>query len=381
MSDYQPSNEILARYAEVLVNCGLGHGFGIKPEETVVINYNDYDPRFTAALQAAMVNAGGYFALENGMKYPADGATIEYMWSRAQHRITIKCVQTAAKKKAGESADPKLYRGLTKTELMRQFRDNLLPNGAKGWNSYTMAYYPTPYMAAEAGVTLEEFWQVIIDACYLEDEDPVGAVRNGMKRSRDVAEQLNKLDIASVHVTGEHADLTVTFVPESKFVASSGGNVPSYEVFRTPAASLTKGWIKLDLPTLYQSERIAGVVAWFEDGIATCTAEQGNEALQRLLKRKNASRLGEFALTDKRLSGIRCALPGSTMFMENIGGTGHIAFGNGYPKCFYDTTNTPDRNESAPHHDFVFSHDFIVTATLRDGSQEVIWRDGQFTFF
>jgi len=43
--------------------------------------------------------------------------------------------------------------------------------------------------------------------------------------------------------------------------------------------------------------------------------------------------------------------------------------------------NTPDRNESSVHHDFVFNGDCTITATMHDGTEQVIWKNGQFTFF
>ena len=38
--------------------------------------------------------------------------------------------------------------------------------------SWTVATYPTPALAAEARMTLEEYWQQIIGACFLDDPDP-----------------------------------------------------------------------------------------------------------------------------------------------------------------------------------------------------------------
>jgi len=403
MSDYQPSAEILINYAQVLVHLGLGKGQGITPGDVVLIKHNQGSAAFIHHLYKAVLDAGGHPMLDTSYDFPAAADPTEVLktyggneqlaffplkpatalWEVADHRLSLKStVHIEPSPTAGTEA-AKARQRITKqqTLLMRQFRDNNRDNGKAGWKSTTLAYYPTPAMAKEAGVTLRAFWQVIIDACCLESADPVAAIRQAMAKSQTMAEQLNQHDIASVHVVGDHVDLQVAFAPESQFVAATGGNIPSFETFTTPAASQTNGWIACDIPTLHKGERIAGVKLTFMDGVCTGTAQTGNDALQRLLQRNGANRIGEFALTDKRLSAIRQALPGSIMFMENIGGTGHIALGNGYPKCFNDPQNTPDRNESVIHHDLVFNGDCTITATLRDGSQQIIWKAGQFTLF
>ena len=39
--------------------------------------------------------------------------------------------------------------------------------------SWTLGLYGTPAMAAEAGMSEQEYWQQIIDACFLDEEDPI----------------------------------------------------------------------------------------------------------------------------------------------------------------------------------------------------------------
>jgi aminopeptidase len=40
--------------------------------------------------------------------------------------------------------------------------------------SWSLCLYGTQSMADEAGLSLEEYWEQIIEACYLREEDPVG---------------------------------------------------------------------------------------------------------------------------------------------------------------------------------------------------------------
>jgi aminopeptidase len=78
-----------------------------------------------------------------------------------------------------------------------------------------------------------------------------------------------------------------------------------------------------------------------------------------------------------------------TLFDENVGGpfgNTHIALGKSYHDC-YDgdpaalTSEEWDAlgyNDSSVHTDIVSTTDRTVTATLRDGSEMVIYSDGQF---
>ena len=64
-------------------------------------------------------------------------------------------------------------------------------------------------MAAEARLSIEEYWEQIIKACFLDLEDPVARwreVRAADQRHRD---RLNALPIERLHVEGADADLWI----------------------------------------------------------------------------------------------------------------------------------------------------------------------------
>jgi aminopeptidase len=78
-----------------------------------------------------------------------------------------------------------------------------------------------------------------------------------------------------------------------------------------------------------------------------------------------------------------------TLYDENVGGpfgNTHIALGKSYLDCFAGDPSTIDGDESARlgfndssvHTDIVSTTDRTVTATLRDGSETVIYAGGQF---
>jgi aminopeptidase len=108
-----------------------------------------------------------------------------------------------------------------------------------------------------------------------------------------------------------------------------------------------------------------------------------------MIKRRNANRIGEYSLTDKRYSRITKFMA-NTLFDENVGGefgNTHLALGNAYKDSYTGDMSQPTAddwqawgfNESPEHTDIISTEDRVVTATLPDGSKTVIFKDGMFT--
>ncbi|MCA9478682.1 MAG: aminopeptidase, partial [Nanoarchaeota archaeon] len=100
-------------------------------------------------------------------------------------------------------------------------------------------------------------------------------------------------------------------------------------------------------------------------------------------------KVGEFSMTDRRFSRITKFMA-QTLFDENVGGiqgNTHIALGNAYKDSFKgDVTKVSEDewkemgfNESVIHTDIVSTEQRTITATLRNGEQKVIYKDGEFT--
>jgi aminopeptidase len=107
-----------------------------------------------------------------------------------------------------------------------------------------------------------------------------------------------------------------------------------------------------------------------------------------MLATENANRVGEFSLTDSRLSPITRFMA-DTLFDENVGGpfgNTHLAVGKAIQNC-YDgdpaalTAEDWEQlgfNESVVHTDIVSTTDREVTALLRDGTTRTIYASGKF---
>lgn len=72
-----------------------------------------------------------------------------------------------------------------------------------------MGLYGTPAMAAEVGMSAEEYRNEIIGACYLNEDDPIASWKQIFSDLRQVTETLDAMSIERVHMQGEDCDLKV----------------------------------------------------------------------------------------------------------------------------------------------------------------------------
>ncbi len=404
---YEPPTELLDRYAALLVNFALGNGRGITAGDTVQISTFESAKPLVAALGRAVWKAGGHVLLQYR---PDDDATINMTrdrfacasdeeldfypaaWHRALWDATDHVVFISTSK------DPRADDGLDPAKLMRRQRASSpslkwrLDKEAEGRLTWLIAIYGTAGMAAEADLSLEQYWEQIIQGCMLDDPDPIARWREINATLTATKEWLTGLDIDRVHVEGPDADLWITIGEGRRWEAGGGSNIPSFEVFTFPDWRGTEGWIRFTEPVYLHGPKISGVEFTFENGIVTRATASENEPLLKDLVATdaNSDKLAEFSLTDGRVSPITKFMA-NTLFDENVGGrygNTHIALGLSVPHMVYSgdaSTLTPEAierlgfNSSGVHTDFVSRTDRTVTATLRDGSETVIYTDGKFT--
>jgi aminopeptidase len=129
-------------------------------------------------------------------------------------------------------------------------------------------------------------------------------------------------------------------------------------------------------------------LAFHEGEITRATAAQNEALLVEMLATKNANRVGEFSLTDSRLSRITRFMA-DTLFDENVGGpfgNTHIAVGKSIQNCYAGDPGKVSGeeweglgfNDSVVHCDIVSTTDRRVTAVMRDGSERTIYAGGKF---
>ena len=260
----------------------------------------------------------------------------------------------------------------------------------KGNLTWTLGLFGTDAMAKEANLTTQDYWEQIIKACFLDEKDPILQWKKVFSEINDIQTKLNAMEIEWLSIEGPEVDLKVKIGKNRKWLGGSGRNIPSFELFITPDWRGTDGKIQFNQPLYRYGNLIEGIALEFKNGLVTSASAQSNELLLKdMIAVEGANKIGEFSLTDKRLSRITKFMA-ETLFDENIGGpfgNTHIALGMGYKdSCTGDpATLTSDEwdalgfKDSAVHTDVISTTDRIVTATLGNGDKHVIYKDGVFT--
>lgn len=401
---YQPPSELVERYADLLVNYALGLGHGIEPGSVVLVEGpEDTKPLFIEVCRAVW-RAGGHViqrfepaedeqrSLQRIFFEEASDEQLDFFPAISQRGLLDQLdhlVHLFAQR------DPKALRNVDPEKQMRRQRawrpaiEWQQEKEAAGGFDWTIGMWGTEAMAAEARMSLEEYWQQIIKACFLEDPDPVARWRTIGQQIDDFRGWLNSLAIERVHVEGQDVDLRLTLGERRRWLGGGGRNIPSFEIFTCPDWRGTEGWIRFSEPLYAYGSLVNGIELRFEAGrVVQATAADNEELLKQIVAADNGDKVGEFSLTDARLSPIDRFMA-STLFDENTGGpygNTHLALGLSFPDAYdgdptelsAEDWETLGFNQSAVHEDMVSTTDRTVTATLKDGSELVIYADGRF---
>lgn len=91
----------------------------------------------------------------------------------------------------------------------RPYKEKYYQKENEGKLSRTMALYGTPAMAAEANMSIEDYRQEIIKACYLDYDNPIAQRQKTNKEIDEIKKKLDALQIQSVYVTGPDVNLHI----------------------------------------------------------------------------------------------------------------------------------------------------------------------------
>jgi aminopeptidase len=401
---FAPAQEILDRYASVLVDFALGGGRGVQPGEIVRVVAPESAKPLYAALNRAVWRAGahvlgGYVPdddhevnLSRDFYDAASPQQLDFfpalymrgLVDQIDHQVSVIAPSDP---RSLDSVDP--ARIMRHGEAMRTLLDWRGEKENAGRFSWTLGLYGTPRMAAEAGMDVEEYWEQIVHACFLDSDEPLERWREVGRRLERTREWLDSLDIERVHVQGEDADLWVSIGEQRRWLGGRGRNIPSFELFTSPDWRGTEGWIHCNQPLYRYGNLVRGIRLTFADGRVTEASAQENErVLLEMIATEGADRVGEFSLTDRRFSRITRFMA-QTLYDENVGGAHgntHIALGRSYQDAYAGDPAPLSQedwqrlgfNSSSVHTDVVSTTDRVVTASLRGGGERVIYRDGEF---
>jgi aminopeptidase len=200
-----------------------------------------------------------------------------------------------------------------------------------------------------------------------------------------VKRRLNDLEIDRLHIESEDGiDLWVTLGQRRQWVTCSGLNIPSYEIFISPDWRGTDGVVIYNQPVYSNGIVVTGIKLVFKEGrVVEAHADQNEALLKAMLAKPNADKVGEFSLTDKRLSRILVPL-GVTLYDENLGGpfgNTHLAVGQSSIYSYDGDVSQVSRDELLAlgfndpscevHTDMISTSNRAVTAVWSDKPSKI----------
>ena len=401
---YKPSQKILENYANVLVNFALGKGKGIKKGDVVHLVVEEAAKPLYIELRKAIWKAGGHvisdYRPSNDNEYNIDqdfylhteGHQIDFFPARYLKGIIDEIdhsllILSDTDLKSLQNIDSKKI--IARSKIFKPYKEWRRQKENAGKYTWTIALYATKALAKESNMTLREYWGQIINACFLNEKNPITKWKKVTNSIKKYIEKLNKMEIESIHIKGHDVDLYIKIGEKRQWIGGRGANIPSFEIFTSPDWRGTNGFIKFNQPLYTNGNLIEGIELEFKDGIVVKSKAKKNEKLlKEMIAAEGANKIGEFSMTDKRFSKITKFMA-ETLYDENVGGkygNTHIAIGSSYHDCFSgnvakvskSTLKNLGFNDSIIHSDIITTTDRTITAYLKNGKKAVIFKNGQF---
>ena len=209
---------------------------------------------------------------------------------------------------------------------------------------------------------VERLWKLVEFCVRLDEDDPVAAWQAHVARIGRRARLLDDMKLDAVRFTGPGTDLTVGLLPESRWqgvesVTADGvpyvANMPTEEVFTTPDARRTEGYVRSTRPLALYGRIVRGLEVRFEHGrIVDVRSDEGSDVIEgQLATDERAAYLGEVALVD---GTSRIGKTNETFFetLYDENATCHVAYGSAYTEA---VEGEPGEgvNDSTVHTDFM----------------------------
>jgi aminopeptidase len=361
----------IQKMAQVLVN----YSVELKPGERLLIR--SLSPEAEPLVQALYEEAfrvGGlpfvYLQMKQEDEIALESATVEQlqtinpmlklMYETCETVIRIESSQNP-RALAGYPMDKQIARAKYHNELINiQMRRE----AAKELRRCT-TQFPTFGYAQNAGMSLRQYQDFLFGACKTDLNDPVAAWKAVYDSHERLIDWLRGKQ--HIQVRGEHIDLELSI--DGRIFKNAGGkeNMPDGEIFTGPVENSVNGWVRFSYPAYYHDNEVKGIELEFRDGLVVNARAEANEEflIATLDSDPGARRLGEFAIgTNREIQNFT----GSILFDEKIGGTVHMAVGQGYAE-------TGSVNQSLAHWDMI--------CDMRQGGEivvdgELLYQDGEF---
>ena len=278
---------------------------------------------------------------------------------------------------------------------VKPWREFVTEQEQKDLFAWTVAIWPSECCAEKAKLTIGEFTDQIIKACYLDSDDiwsDWDTTQDGIDSIKANLDDMMS-DVDHFHMVTDSGSVDLKIAPGEMrtWMGGRGCNIPSFEIFTSPDWRGTTGKFYADQPSYKSGRLVKGIRLEFKDGlVVNASAEEGEDYLISTLDTdEDARKVGEFSLTDIRHSKIDRFMA-DTLFDENYGGkhgNSHIAVGSAYLETYTGEQSELDKerkkelgySDSVVHWDLVNTENKTVKAVMKDGTSTVIYENGMFT--
>jgi len=396
---YSPPASILQKYAEVLINFALNGGQGIKRGETVFLHVPESAKPLLLALYEVVLRSKAHAIIqympdemEKQFYTQADDDQlrffpVKFLKGKIDQADHFLYVLAETNKHELEGIDPK--RIIQRQQIFKKYRRWQEKKELAHRLTWTLGLYPTLAMAREAGITLTQAWEEVINACYLDKPNPTEVWRQIQSKNLSIRQKLDRLQIQKIRITSVNTNLSVAVGQNRHWLGCDGRNLPSFEIFTSPDWRGTEGCVYFNQPLYRYGHLIKDIRLEFKGGrVVGATASCGQSLLREMIKAKNANKIGEVSFTDKNLSRISRFMA-ETLYDENIGGrygNFHLALGASFKEAYLGANHPlSDRefrdlgfNASAIHTDLISTEKFTAHAVDTRGNSVLIFKDGNF---
>lgn len=303
---------------------------------------------------------------ETFIKY-ADDEQLKYIdpMTDTEYKKADVLISIGAPKNTKSMAKADSKKMAVRSAATRELSNLMLNRSANGDLKWVIADFPTNALAQEAKMSLEDYTEFLIKACYLHLDNPIEKWEQIDKEQQKIADYLNKT--TKLHIIGEETDITFDTTGRKWLNCSGQCNFPDGEIYTSPVEDSADGTIYFDFPQIYRGNESHKVRVRLKKGkVVEASAEKGEEYFLNMINMDEGSRfVGEIAIgTNTMVQDIT----GNILFDEKIGGAIHMALGASYPEA-------GGKNVSGLHWDLI--------KNMKNGSEiyaddVLIYKDGKF---
>ncbi|MBQ6399325.1 MAG: aminopeptidase [Clostridia bacterium] len=405
------SNALLQKYAALIVRTGANVQKGQVVQLTVSVEQHAFAAMVMEECYKAgakKVNVDWTYDIQSRLNYLyADQETLSAVlpWEEAKLKqmtedLPCRIYIVSEDPDALKEVDPEKLSAVTQSRgrVIKPYR-----NAIEGRHQWVIAAYPSAAWAKKCFPALEEeaavdrLWDAILKTVRVsEDTDPVAAWKAHTDFIEEKAAWLNAQGFTRLsYKSANGTDFSVELIPKARWegagaVNSQNGafyipNMPTEEIFTSPAAGKCEGTLVAVKPLSWNSQLIEDFAITFEKGRAvSCRAARGQTLLEKMIHMdEGAAMLGEVALVPKESPVNQCGfLFYETLFDENA--CCHCALGMGFKEVLPggdDLTMEEARqrgiNDSIIHVDFmVGADDLSIDGIKADGTVVPVFRNG-----